>query len=184
MDPLLSERARPYFDKVQKLAPIIREHADRAEREAQMPREVADAFHQAGFFRVGLPRDMNGGDLTIPDTLRLCEEVSRIDGSTGWNLAILAGGPLFGYNLSRAAFEKIYGEPRGVSAGSLNPATTRVIPVEGGWRFSGRATYASASAHATYLMAAGVVLQDGAPRFIDGAPVLRGGCFPIKHAKI
>ena len=34
---------------------------------------------------------------------------------------------MFGYNLSRAAFEKIYGDPRGVSAGSLNPATTRVV---------------------------------------------------------
>ena len=52
MDRLLSERARPYFEKVQKLAPIIREHADRAEREAQMPREVADAFHDAGLFRI------------------------------------------------------------------------------------------------------------------------------------
>ena len=33
----LSERAQPYVEKVQKLAPLIREHADRAEREAQMP---------------------------------------------------------------------------------------------------------------------------------------------------
>ena len=44
----LSEHGKPYLDKVQKLAPMIREHADRAEREAQMPREVADAFHEAG----------------------------------------------------------------------------------------------------------------------------------------
>ena len=71
----LSERAKPYFDKVQKLAPIIREHADRAEREAQMPREVADAFHEAGMFRMLLPRKMGGGELTIPDSLRLIEEV-------------------------------------------------------------------------------------------------------------
>ena len=44
MDIGLSERARPYLEKVQALAPTIREHADRAEREAQMPREIADAF--------------------------------------------------------------------------------------------------------------------------------------------
>ena len=48
----LSKRAQPYLEKVAKLAPIICEHADRAEREAQMPREVADAFHEAGMFRV------------------------------------------------------------------------------------------------------------------------------------
>jgi indole-3-acetate monooxygenase len=184
MDQDLSEIARPYFEKVQKLAPIIREHADRAEREAQMPREVVDAFHDAGLLRILLPRQMGGAELTIPDTLRITEEVARIDASAGWNLAICAGGPLFGYNLSRAAFETIYGDPRGVSAGSLNPATTQVIAVEGGWRFTGRATYASASAHATWLMAAGIVMRDGAPQIVDGAPVLRAGLFPIKHAKI
>jgi indole-3-acetate monooxygenase len=184
MDRLISERARPYFEKAQKLAPIIREHADRAEREAQIPREVVDAFHDAGLFRILLPRKMGGGELTIPDSLRLCEEVARIDGSTGWNLAICSGGPMFGYNLSRAAFEKIYGDPLGLSAGSLNPATTRVVPADGGWRFSGKATYASGSGHATYLMAAGMVLRDGAPQMVDGFPMMRAGLFPIKHAKI
>jgi len=185
MDRLLSERARPYFEKVEKIGPVIREHADRAEREAQMAREVADAFHEAGLFRILLPRELGGGELTIPDSLRICEEVARIDGSTGWNLAICVGGPMFGYNLSRAAFEKIWGDPRAVSAGSLNPATTRVIAAEGGgWRFSGKATYASASAHATYLMAAGMVMRDGAPQIVDGFPVMRAGMFPIRHAKI
>ena len=184
MDRLLSEQARPYFEKAQKLAPIIRAHADRAEREAQMPREVVDAFHETGLLRILIPRRMGGGELTIPDTLRITEEVARIDGSAGWNFAICAGGPLFGYNLSRAAFETIYGDPRGVSAGSLNPATTQVVAADGGWRFSGRATYASASAHATWLMAAGIVMRDGAPQFVDGAPLLRAGLFPIKHAKI
>ncbi len=184
MDRLISERARPYFEKAQKLAPIIREHADRAEREAQIPREVVDALHDAGLFRILLPRKMGGGELTIPDSLRLCEEVARIDGSAGWNLAICSGGPMFGYNLSRAAFEKIYGDPLGLSAGSLNPATTRVVAADGGWRFSGKATYASGSGHATYLMAAGMVLRDGAPQMVDGFPMMRAGLFPIKHAKI
>jgi indole-3-acetate monooxygenase len=184
MDRVVSERARPYFEKVQKLAPIIREHADRAERDAQMPREVIDAFHDAGLFRILLPRQMGGGELTIPDSLRLCEEVSRIDGSAGWNLAICSGSPLFGHNLSRAAFEEVYGNPRGMSAGSLNPATTRVVAVDGGWRFSGKATYASASAHASYLMAAGMVLRDGSPQIVNGFPMMRAGLFPIKEAQI
>ena len=149
-----------------------------------MPREVIDAFHEAGLLRILLPREMGGGELTIPDSLRLYEEVARIDGSAAWNLAICSGGPLFGHNLSRAAFEKIFGDPRGVSAGSLNPATTRVVAEKGGWRFSGKATYASASAHATYLMAAGMVLRDGALEMVDGFPTMRAGLFPIKEAKI
>jgi alkylation response protein AidB-like acyl-CoA dehydrogenase len=180
----LTERAQPYFEKIPKLAPIIREHADRAEREAQMPQEVADAFHDAGLFRMFLPRSMNGGEVTIPDSLRLIEEVARIDASAGWNLAICGGGPIFGHHLSRDAFEKIYGAPRGVTAGTLNPMTSQATPVEGGWRFSGKATYASGSAHATYLMAAALILRDGAPHFVDGVPMLRAGFFPATQAKI
>ena len=184
MDSLLSERARPYFEKIHKIFPIIRDHADRAEREAQMTREVVDAFHEAGLFRVFLPHEMGGGGVTLPDSMRLCEEISRIDASSGWNFAICSGGPLFGHNLSRAAFEKIYGDSRGVSAGSLNPMNAEVEAVEGGWRFSGKAQYASGSGHATYLMGTGMVLRDGAPQFVDGLPVLRAGLFPIKHATI
>jgi len=180
----LTDRGQTYFDKVQKLAPIIREHADRAEREAQMAREVADAFHEAGLFRMFLPRTMAGGELNVPDSLHLIEEVSRIDASAGWNLAICGGGPIFGHYLSREAFEKIYGDPRGVTAGSLNPMTSQATPVEGGWRFSGKATNASGSGHATYLMAAAMILHDGAPQIVNGFPMLRAGFFPIKHAKI
>ena len=184
MNHLVSEHARPYFEKAQQIAPTIREHADRAEREAQMPREIADAFHQTGMFRIFLPRSMGGGELTIPDSLRLVEEVARIDASAGWNLAICSGGPMFGHYLSRGAYESIYGDPRGVSAGSLNPMTSQATAVEGGWRFSGKATYSSGCSHATYLMAAALVLRDGAPQIVDGFPMLRAGLFPIKHAKI
>jgi alkylation response protein AidB-like acyl-CoA dehydrogenase len=184
MDHLVSESARPFFDKIREIEPIIRTHADRAEREAQMPREVADAFHEAGLFRILLERKLGGGELTIPDSLRLYEEVARIDASAAWNFAICSGGPIFGHNLSRSAFEQIYGAPRGISAGSLNPMTSRAVAVEGGWRFSGKATYASGAAHASHLMAAAIVLRDGAPQIVDGFPMMRAGLFPIEHAKI
>ncbi|MBV8056067.1 MAG: hypothetical protein JOZ29_14325 [Deltaproteobacteria bacterium] len=42
---------RPYFEKITSLAPLIREHAGRAEREAQMPREVADALIKPEWFK-------------------------------------------------------------------------------------------------------------------------------------
>ena len=180
----LSENAHPYFDKIQKIAPIIREHADRAEREAQMTQEVADAFHDAGLFRIFLPRSINGGEVTIPDSLRLIEEVARIDASAGWNFAICSGGPLFGHYVARAAFEKLFGGAREVGAGSLNPMTSQATRVEGGWRFSGKATNASGSNHATHLLAAALILREGAPQIVNGVPVLRAGFIPASQAKI
>jgi indole-3-acetate monooxygenase len=184
MERSVSEGARPYFDKVRAIEPIIRAHADRAEREAQMPREVADAFHETGLFRILLERKLGGGEVTIPDSLRLYEQVARIDASAGWNLAICSGGVIFGHNLSRRAFEQFYGAPRGISAGSLNPITSRATQVEGGWSFSGKATYASGAAQATHLMAAAIVMRDGAPQMAGELPMMRAGMFPIEHARI
>jgi len=183
-DSRLSERARPFLAKIRELVSLIRDNADRAEREAQLPSAVVEAFHQTGLFRILLPREFGGADVTIPDSLRLCEEVSAIDGSAGWNLAICSSSPLFTNCLPRAAFEKIYNDPRAVGCGSLNPMTSQVVRKEGGWCFSGRATYASGSAQSNWLVAAALVLHEGAPRFVDGIPELRAGFFPMKNAKI
>src|SRR5262249_41839661 len=69
-------------------------------------------------------------------------------------------------------------------AGSLTPTTTRVVSRPGGWRFSGKASYVSGSAQASWLMAAKLVLDDGSPLLVDGVPVLRAGLFPIRHCTI
>jgi alkylation response protein AidB-like acyl-CoA dehydrogenase len=180
----LSERVQPYLDKIHQLAPLIREHADRAEREAQMTREVALAMRDAGLFRILLPRPMGGGEVTIPDLLHLIEEASRIDASAGWNFAICSGGPVFGQYLSRAAFEKVFSDPNMIGAGSLNPMASRATRVEGGWRFSGKATNASGSGHSTWLTVAALILRDGAPQFVDGVPMLIAGTFPTSQARI
>jgi alkylation response protein AidB-like acyl-CoA dehydrogenase len=69
-------------------------------------------------------------------------------------------------------------------AGSLNPAHVRAIKVEGGYRYSGRGTYVSGCTHASWMMAAGVVVEDGATKTADGAPVIRAGVLPMKDCVI
>src|SRR5262249_40051291 len=77
-----------------------------------------------------------------------------------------------------------FGDPRAVLAGSLNPMATRVVPSDGAWRFTGKATVVSGSAQASWIMAAGFVHRDGAPTFENGAPVLRAGIFPMREGRI
>jgi hypothetical protein len=68
------------------------------------------------------------------------------DGSAGWLAGILGNGPLFGMFLDHAVFEEVFGPPRSVLAGSLNPLGGRAEPVPGGFRFNGRATNVSSPA--------------------------------------
>jgi alkylation response protein AidB-like acyl-CoA dehydrogenase len=178
-----NQRLNDYLGRVRAIAPLIREHSAQSESEAQLAPAIAEAFHDAGLYRIFLPAQMDGGDLTLPQSLRIYEEAASIDGSAGWNLAISSGGPLFGAFVSREVFQEIFADRRSVSCGSLNP-TSQAVAVPGGFRYSGRATYASGSAQATWLMANAIVLTDGQPEFVDGIPAMRVGLFPIKDAKI
>src|SRR5262249_33815754 len=72
-----------------------------------------------------------------------------------------------------------------VLCGTLNPVTTQVTRGDGGWRFTGRATYVSGSAQANWINVAGLVLRDGAPQFVDGVPVVRSGLFRLgEHCRL
>jgi len=184
MSQTAADRVAAYIDRVHQLAPLVREHSDRSEREARLAPEIVDAFHSAGLFRILLPVEMGGGELTVPESLRVFEAAARVDGSAAWNLSICADGPLFGHFIARDAFEHIFADRRAVLAGSLNPMTTRVVPCDGGWRFSGKATYVSGSAQASWIMASAFVLKDGSPQFVDGVPMLRAGLFPMRECRI
>jgi len=56
--------------------------------------------------------------------------------------------------------------------------------VEGGYRYSGRGAYVSGCTHASWIMVAGVVVEDGARKTPDGAPVIRAGVLPKKDCTI
>ncbi len=170
-----TDRLEEYLGRIDRLAPLVCEHADRSERDAQLAPPVVEALHDAGLFRIFLPHRLGGGELTVPESLRLFEAMARLDASAGWNLAICAGGPLFGHFVAREAFEEIFADPRAVVAGSLNPTGSRAVPCDGGWRYSGTASYVSGSAQASWLMTAAVELHEGAPRVVDGIPLVRAG---------
>lgn len=184
MGAAAEDRVAGYLERIRGLAPLVLEHAERSERERQLSPDVVEAFHEAGLFRILLPEDMGGGGLTVPDSLRIFEAVARLDASAGWNLAICADGPLFGHFLAREAYDAIFRDARAIIAGSLNPMNTRVVRCDGGWLFTGKATYVSGSAQASWLMAAGVVLRDGSPELVDGVPSMRAGLFPIRESRI
>jgi alkylation response protein AidB-like acyl-CoA dehydrogenase len=184
MHPASASRADEYLARIRDLAPLVHAHAMQSERDAQLAPQIAEAFHAAGLYRILLPVEMGGGDLTLAEAFRVFEEVARLDGSAGWNLSICAGGPLFGHFLAREAFDEIFRDPRAVSAGSLNPLGTQAVRSDGGWRFNGRATYVSGSAQASWLMTAGIAMVDGAPHFVDGIPAMRAALFPMRQARI
>jgi indole-3-acetate monooxygenase len=171
------------LDRVDKIADLIREHASESERLGCLAPPVVEALHDADLFRVLVPTELGGLGLTIPEAIEVIERVAEQDASTGWAFAILGSSPVFARFLPTSTFAALYGTEPGLAAGSLNPVATRVEVVDGGYRFTGRATYLSGSAHAQWIAVSGIVFQGDAPLIVDGGIEIRVGLMPIDQAQ-
>ena len=172
------------LDSVHDLGPLILERADASEARGCLDDDVVDGLFETGLMRALVPNDLDGLDLTIPDVIELVRVLSTYDASVGWTYAIGVGGPLAGRLLTRDAFETIFRDPRAWMAGSLNPTTSKAEAVDGGYRFSGLANFASGCRHATWLMVGGWVHRDGKPSFTDAGPEFIAGVIPIEQVRV
>lgn len=164
------------LDRVDKIADLVRDDAAEAERAGCLTPRVVAALHEANLFRILLPAAEGGLDLTIPQSISVFARLAACDASTAWNLAILAGNPRIARFVSPAVAAVINGTPDGLMAATLNPVAARAEPVDGGYRFSGKATYLSGSAHAKWMMATALETD-------DGAITIRSGIFPLDRAR-
>src|SRR5580700_9468490 len=126
-----NDRFAECIERARALGPLVVEHAAESERLGQLSTKVVDAFHDAGLFRVMLPVQMGGFNLTIAQQCEVVEQVARFDGATGWNLAIASGGPPIANYVTREAFENIFSDPRALCAGSFSPMGNSALACEG-----------------------------------------------------
>ena len=54
------------LEAARSLAPQIRAFADRIEAERELPRELFDTLADAGLFKLGLPRSLEGVEIDLP----------------------------------------------------------------------------------------------------------------------
>jgi alkylation response protein AidB-like acyl-CoA dehydrogenase len=170
-----------------RLAPRIRELAPAIDQEAKLPRDLVDAFLDAGFFHMLLPRDFGGLEASPVTQARVVEEVARADGSAGWCLMIATQSCSFAGLLAPDEAGKIWG-PRDIVAGTARPIgrALRVVSPAPGYRVSGRWPFASGSSHATWFMGEAMVYDDGDKPVLDarGEHVSRALFFERKDVSI
>lgn len=172
------------LDRVAELEPMIRAASAQAEAERRLPGEVAEALAEAGCCRLFRPHARGGLQLDPVSGFKVIEKLSRIDSAAGWNITQANALETLGPWLSDEASEEIFASPDAVLAGSFFPPR-RAIPVEGGYRLSGRTTFNSNCHNATWILGLAHIFDDGAERLDDdGEPVTLLTFFPKEEGEI
>lgn len=165
------------------LAPLLREHADTAERERRSPAAVVDALRDARIFDLFVPAAFGGLEIDVATGIQVIEELSAADGSAGWVAMIGATTGIVAAYLPEEATRKVY-TPGAITGGVVAPRG-RAAQVEGGFRVKGRWPYASGCQHSDWLVAGCLVTVDGKTQSLEsGAPDWRIMVLPVRDVEI
>jgi hypothetical protein len=136
-------------------------------------------------FRLFVPANFGGHEVDPITFVKVIEEISAVDGSSGWVVSVCAvGGLLAGY-LGEEVAMAIHGEnPHAIIAGSVNP-TGKAVTVDGGYLVGGRWAFGSGIRHANWVYG-NCVIFDGERRRLDttGKPETRLMLFPVTACAI
>jgi alkylation response protein AidB-like acyl-CoA dehydrogenase len=171
---------------VERLSPIIAEHAGSAEAARRLSDDVYEAMHGAGLFGIHAPKAHGGLELHPVDAVRVYEAIARIDPSAAWNLLMNQGISAYAAWLPAEGARELFRDGPTMTAGAFNPPAA-ARRVDGGWRITGRVPFASGCHHARWLaMPAVAVDGDDQPRVdpATGKPEVFGVFFPRADAEI
>jgi len=152
---------------VDELTPRIRAAAQQIEQGRRLVPELAVELAQQGLFRMCVPRDLGGLEVDVATLVRVIEATAVADGSAGWCVMIGATSGMTAAYLPISAGRAMYATPTAIAGGVFAPMG-KAIPVDGGYRVSGRWSFASGCQHCDWLMGGCLILENGKPRMLPG----------------
>jgi alkylation response protein AidB-like acyl-CoA dehydrogenase len=156
--PELLERARS-------LEPLFKEHAQWGDQNGRLHDEVVDALHENRIFGMWVPRELGGSELDPISAMKLVDQLTYGDASTGWvtmaaSLAIGTGGAYLG----RQAVDEIFGGERFPVIAGQGTRPGNAVPTDGGFLLSGSWSFASGIKHSGFIHTLAIIEGTGEPR--------------------
>jgi indole-3-acetate monooxygenase len=173
------------FDAVDALAAEITARSAEVEAARRLPADLAHRLAEAGLFRIMVPKEYGGAELHLIESVRVIEEVSRLDGSVGWCVMIGGStGVLGGFLPERWAREIYAANPNVITAGATAP-TAKATAVDGGYLVSGRWQWGSCVENCQWVCGAAVVHEDDEVRKLEnGMPDARLMIFTADQVEV
>jgi alkylation response protein AidB-like acyl-CoA dehydrogenase len=136
--------------------PLLREQAPRIERERRLTDEVVAALEDAGALTLSRPARFGGAEVDLSTQFDELVAVARGDGSAGWVASLYSVCGFFAGLFDDRAQEEVFANPKARVAGVFSP-TGVLVPVEGGYRLTGRWSWNTGCHHAHWDTLAAVV---------------------------
>jgi indole-3-acetate monooxygenase len=178
--------AQPIVRAAAALRPVIRGHRDEIDRDQRLPKALVEQCHAAGFYRLVRPRALGGLQADPLTYLRVVELLSEGAGSVGWNLCNNNIAQLVALGLPEEGIREIFGHGGDVAiAGTAVQGGGRAVPVEGGYRVTGRWPFGTGCQESGWMLGSFQIF-DGAEvrRSPDGKSVYWRGVFQRSEAQI
>jgi indole-3-acetate monooxygenase len=171
--------------RARELGPAIGAAAHEIERTQRIPEPLLSRLHAARVCRMLLPRSVDGDELEPWIYLHAIEEISRHDGSVGWNVFVANSSALIAPFLPSEAMHVIFADPRAIVAWGP-PNQSKAFAVPGGYRITGQWGFASGCRQATWMgVHCHVVEPDGSLRLnAAGKPTMRTLLYPASKAML
>jgi 3-hydroxy-9,10-secoandrosta-1,3,5(10)-triene-9,17-dione monooxygenase len=149
---------------VGELLPVLRGRAQEAEDQREVPADSVKALADTGFFRLLQPAAFGGLEADPLTFLTAVKMIASACGSTGWVASVLGVHPWQLALFPPLAQEEVWGADPATRMSSSYAPTGRATAVDGGHLLSGRWSFSSGCAHASWVLLGGIVPDaDGTP---------------------
>jgi len=133
------------------LEPLIVEHRAAFDSERRLPDPVFNSLADAGLFRLWLPEELGGPELSPIDFMTVVEAAAALDGSVGWLIGNGGGMSRVGGYLPKPVARDVFADSRAFVT-SATGASGAAEKVKGGYCVTGRWPFGSGAHHASHFM--------------------------------
>jgi 3-hydroxy-9,10-secoandrosta-1,3,5(10)-triene-9,17-dione monooxygenase len=154
------------LDRARALAPRFAERAAAAEDARRIPAESIKDMLDAGLARILLPPRVGGYGLGFDTWYDVTRELSKADASHGWCAGLIIHHQHLIAQFSEEAQNELWAGGLDFPIAASFAPNTQAIPVEGGYRVSGKGSpFASGVDHSSWVMLGGMAQDGGAPEW-------------------